>query len=309
MLITRPDTSRRRIAAVGMFDGVHLGHRFLLDYLALEARSRNLHPAAVTFSRHPLTVVRPDAAPPMLSPLEDRVRALASSGAEDVILISFTDDIRRLSAEEFMRLLHKKFGVDALILGYNNRFGHGAPTDFATYRELGRKVGVEVIRAPQYTGTDAPVSSSLVRRELLEGDPAKAARLLGHPYALRGKVVHGQHVGRTLGYPTANIQPNHPSALVPRTGVYAAYVTTPDGVRRPAMLNIGRRPTVTDTGSTEAPLTIEAHIFDYVGYIYHEEVTVEFIAYLRPERRFPSPDKLRSQLATDASQAKKLLRK
>lgn len=307
MLITKPDSARRRIAAIGMFDGAHLGHRFLLDYVRLEARSRRLTPTVVTFSRHPLSVVRPAAAPLMLQSLEERVRTLTAAGADDLILLSFTPDLAKLSAEEFMRLLHKKFGVDALILGYNNRFGHGAQSDFESYRQTGRKVGVEVIRAPEYTGPHAPVSSSLIRRLLDEGHPEKAADMLGHPYRLRGTVVHGQHLGRNIGYPTANVQPFLPTALIPREGVYAAYVTTPDGVRRPAMINIGRRPTVND--DILAPPTIEAHIFDFVGYLYHEEVTIEFVAYIRPEQRFSSVDKLRSAIASDASRIKKLLAK
>lgn len=298
-LITRPDTTARRIAAVGMYDGVHPGHRFLIDYLGVEARSRGLRSAAVTFSRHPLSLVRPLEAPPLLTTLEDRVDMLGEAGADDVILLSFNDRLRRLTAEEFLRLLHGSFAIDALVLGFNNRFGHDGPEGIERYRQIGAHVGVDVIAAPEYRGKGAPVSSSSIRHMLMEGEAEAAAMALGRPYALRGRVVDGNHIGRTLGFATANLSPLEPSALIPKTGAYAAWVTTPDGERRAAMVNIGYRPTVSG-GDCGSDITIEAHILDYTGYLYDEDIVVEFVRYLRPERRFASPDKLKAQLADDA---------
>lgn len=309
-LITKPDTSSRRIAAVGMYDGVHLGHRYLIDYLAVEARARGLRPAAVTFSRHPLSLVRPLEAPALLSTLEDRVTALGNAGAEDVILLSFNDKLRRLSAKEFLRLLHQSFGIEALVLGFNNRFGSDLNEGLESYRSLGREVGVEVIQAPEYKGPGAPISSSAIRRLLVDGKPSEAAALLGGYYALRGKVVSGNQLGRSIGFATANLEPSDPAMLIPKPGAYAAWVTTPDGERRMAMVNIGYRPTfASDSTPTDSRLTIEAHILDYTGYLYDEEIAIEFVSYLRPEQRFDSTDKLRARLEADRQAVRKTLSK
>ncbi|MCM1521559.1 MAG: riboflavin biosynthesis protein RibF [Muribaculaceae bacterium] len=305
-LITKSDSSARRIAAVGMYDGVHPGHRFLIDYLNVEARARGLRSAAVTFSRHPLSLVRPLEAPPLLSTLEDRVDMLGEAGASDVILLSFNDKLRRLQAEEFLRLLHNNFAIDALVLGFNNKFGHDGPDGLERYRQIGGKVGIEVIPAPEYRGKSGHVSSSNIRHLLMEGKPREAAEILGRPYRLRGRVVNGNHLGRTLGFATANVRPLEPSALIPKPGAYAAIVITPDGERRNAMVNIGYRPTLSDD-EAQSELTIEAHILDYNGYLYDEDITVEFIEYMRPERRFPTPEKLRAQLAADAKSVRKIL--
>ncbi len=303
-LITKADSGTRRIAAVGMYDGVHPGHRFLIDYLRVEARSRGLVPSVVTFSRHPLSLVRPLETPPLLTSLEDRVRLLGEAGADDVIMLSFNDSLRTMTAAEFLSMLRRKFGIDALVLGFNNRFGHDRVEGLDQYRAIGEEAGVGVIPAPEYLSGNHPVNSSAIRRKLMDGRPDEAARLLGRNYALRGQVVNGRHMGRSLGYPTANIKPLDAQALIPKAGVYAAWVTTPDGVRRRAMVNIGFRPTMTDPEDRE--LSVEAHILDYTGYLYDEEVVVEFTDFLRPERQFETPDKLRSQLASDEKKVRSL---
>lgn len=307
-LITKQDTSARRIAAVGMYDGVHAGHRFLIDYLGVEARSRGLVPAVVTFSRHPLTVVRPLEAPALLNTLEQRVSLLGEAGAEDIIMLSFNDALRRMSAKEFIGALKRKFAIDALVLGFNNRFGHDHPDSLDKYRVIGGEVGVEVIAAPEYRGPVAPVSSSAIRRHLIDGRPEEAARLLGGNYSLRGKVISGKRLGRTLGFPTANLELPSAPLLIPMAGVYAAYVTTPDGVRRKAVVNIGYRPTVDNAEEGKQQLSIEAHILDFVGYIYDEEITVEFVKYLRPEKAFSSTAKLASQINDDINATRKILK-
>lgn len=306
-LITKYETSARRIAAIGMYDGVHLGHRFLIDYLGAEARSRGLVPSVVTFSRHPLAIVHPIEAPALLNTLEDRVRLLGEAGAQDVILLSFNDALRRMSAEEFMKALKKKFAIEALVLGFNNRFGHDRPEGLMQYKALGKRVGVDVVPAPEYKGPAAPVSSSSIRRLLAAGRPDEAASALGAPYALRGCVVNGKRLGRTLGFPTANLKPSSDGVLIPEVGVYAAYVTTPDGVRRAAVVNVGHRPTVDRLPEDSHALSIEAHIIDFVGYMYDEEIKVEFIKYLRPEQCFATTDRLAAQVKMDISTAKKML--
>lgn len=307
-LITKPDISARRIAAVGMYDGVHTGHRFLIDYMGVEARSRGLRPAAVTFTRHPLSLIRPLEAPGLLGSLETRVRQLGAAGAKDVILLSFNDSMRRLKAADFLKMLKDSFAIDALVLGFNNHFGHDGVNTLEQYRTIGREVGVEVIPAPEYKGPGAPVSSSSIRKLLADGNVLEAGLKLGYTYALRGRVKSGKHLGRTLGFPTANLEPYDRSNIIPRPGVYAAWVTTPDGKRRESVVNIGFRPTVDEGMSDSKPeLTIEAHIIDYTGYIYDEEITVEFIDFLRPERRFPSTARLSAQVKEDIATALKRL--
>lgn len=305
-IITGSDRSTRRIAAVGMYDGVHLGHKFLIEYLRLEAASRGLTPAVITFSRHPLSLLRPLESPGLLTPLDDRLRLLGQAGADDVIMLTFNDSLRRKTAREFLNMLRQSYGIETLVLGFNNRFGHDRPDAFDDYKALGAEIGIEVIAAPEYCGAGAPVSSSVIRHHLLSGKPEKAAESLGQPYRLRGIVTHGQSLGRTIGFPTANVEPTDKDSLIPKAGAYAAFVTTPDGVRRPAMVNIGFRPTVSDP---DAPgrLSIEANIFDFIGYLYDEEVTVEFIRFLRDEKRFPSVEKLTEQLRADAAKARKTL--
>ncbi|MCI8997786.1 MAG: bifunctional riboflavin kinase/FAD synthetase [Muribaculaceae bacterium] len=304
-IITKSNSDSRRIAAVGMYDGVHLGHRFLIDYLRAEAKARGLVPSVVTFSRHPLALVRPLEAPGLLTTLEERVKYLGEAGIEDTILLSFNDRIRYMSAREFLSMLHKKFGIDALILGFNNRFGHDRLEDFSQYQAIGKELGIDVISAPEYHGTAAPVSSSIIRRYLLKGEPEKANDALGHPYSLRGVVVNGNRLGRTIGFPTANLVPVDAASIIPKGGVYAAFVVTPDGVRRKAMVNVGFRPTVSDADGL-GKLSIEAHILDYVGYLYDEEIVVEFVKYLRPEKKFATTTKLKEQLAADAAKAREL---
>lgn len=305
-IITKSDTSRRRIAAVGMYDGVHLGHRFLIDYLKLEAAGRRLTPSVITFSRHPLSLVRPLEAPALLMSLEERLRMIDEAGAEDIILLAFNDRLRYKSARDFLSMLKKSYAIDALVLGFNNHFGHDRPGAVDDYRRLGAETGVEVISAPEYRGAGAPVSSSAIRRYLHDGEPAKAAAALGHNFTIHGIVCPGERLGRRLGFPTANITPACKDVLLPKPGAYAAIVVTPDGVRRKAMVNIGFRPTVS-ADNVEGKLSVEAHIFDYTGYLYDEMIAIEFVEYLRGERRFDTVDKLRSQLETDAAKARKIL--
>lgn len=305
-IITKSDNSRRRIAAVGMYDGVHAGHKFLIDYLRLEASARGLAPSVITFSHHPLSVVRPLEAPGLLTSLEDRLRRLGGAGVEDIVILNFNDRLRHKSARDFLSMLHRSYGIDTLVLGFNNRFGHDRPASAEEYRAIGDEVGVEVIPAPEYRGAGSPVSSSIIRRHLLSGTPEKAAEALGYPYGLRGIVVRGEQLGRSLGFPTANVKIADSDILIPKPGAYAAFVVTPDGERRPAMVNIGFRPTVSDSDE-QGTLSIEAHILDYTGYLYDEEVTIEFMRFLRPERRFATTEKLTEQLTRDAAAVRKLL--
>lgn len=305
MILTKPNSSRRRIAAVGMYDGVHLGHKFLIDYLVLEARVRSLVPAVVTFAQHPLSVVRPAEAPLLLVTAEEKYKRLEYAGIDDVIVLNFDEKMRRLSARSFLYMLHKRWGIDTLIVGFNNRFGRDRIDGIEQYRQIGAEIGLEVTEAPEYKGPYSPVSSSAIRNLISEGKIEEADAMLGYPYAVTGTVVPGRQLGRTLGFPTANIQPDRP-CVIPACGVYATMTTTPDGVARPTILNIGHRPTV-EEDPDKAALSIEAHILDYAGYLYGETLKVEFISRIRDERKFDSLEKLKRAIASDTRKARSIL--
>lgn len=215
----------------------------------------------------------------------------------------FDDALRLTSAAGFLDLLRDRYGVRALLLGFNNRFGHDAPRDFAAYARLGREAGVEIHLATECAGA----SSSAVRALLAEGDAAGAAAMLGRPYTLTGHVETGRRIGRTIGFPTANVRPDDARRLVPAPGVYACRATVgaadgsggnagnPGCAVFPAMVNIGRRPTIGEGLDT----TVEAHLIGLDANLYGREVTLEFVERLRAERRFDSLDALAAQLDAD----------
>lgn len=306
-VINSKETKHRKIAAVGMYDGVHRGHQFLINYLKLEALHRGLHPAVVTFEEHPRTLVRPLEAPGMLTILPDRLRLLNSTGLDFCILLKFDDKMRRFAAKKFLGMLHDKYGVDALVVGFNNRFGRDRVEGLEQYRAIGREIGMDILSAPEYKGDKKHVSSSIVREYLFNGEVSKACDALGRPFRMRGRVVDGKRLGRTMGFPTANLKPHSDRQLIPRVGVYAVVITTPDGIKRPAMLNIGYRPTVDD--SEDAKLTIEVNILNYSGFLYGEDLTVDFIDFIRNEKKFSSMSKLKSQLESDAKKVRKVIEK
>ena len=278
------------IAAVGMFDGVHLGHRFVVEQLCREAAARGLAPMLITFRSHPLETLRPELAPAILTEVDFRRQLLREAGVERVEVLDF-DRVCRLTATEFLSVLHHDFGVEVLMMGFNNHIG----SDRQSAASLGSHcAGVDIILLPPYPGSKG-LCSSATRRALAEGRVDDARTMLGRPYSLRGTVVHGKQLGRTLGFPTANINPASPSALVPGSGVYAADVHIHgDGTPRRAMLNVGQCPTVGGCGTT-----IEAHIIDFDRDIYGREVTVDFLTRLRDEQQFAGLDELKAQLALD----------
>lgn len=296
--------SQRLIATIGMFDGVHLGHRFLIDFLRSKAIEEGYIPTVFTFNRHPLSIIKPEITPRQLSTISERAELLRQAGVERIEILSFDNAMRTMSASQFITMLRDRYEVASLILGFNNRIGHDRISRIEQYQAIGNQLGVKIIQAPEYTGSVAPVSSSVIREYLSKAQIAKANEALGRPYTLSGKVVSGRQLGRTIGFPTANISPIDSQILIPASGSYAVTITTPDGIARPAMLNIGSRPTV---DNSDAPISIEAHIFDYNADIYGSTVTVAFYDYLRSERRFPSVEALRAQLADDADNAKKIL--
>ncbi|MCM1111354.1 MAG: riboflavin biosynthesis protein RibF [Clostridium sp.] len=297
--------SGRRIASIGMFDGVHLGHRALIDFLRAEGEKRGLVPTAVTFEQHPLSVVDPRRVPPMLGTLRQKMEWLSDAGIGECVLLPFSEKIRRLPARQFLRRLKKDYAVDTLVVGFNNHMGSDRVGDLRALQEIGEKIGMEILPAPEYNpGEGLGVSSSLIRQALANGDLERANQLLGRLHTLEGTVVEGRKIGRRLGFPTANIQSADPGLLIPKEGVYAVRIKLPDGTLRNGMVNIGHRPTI-EGGDPE--LSIEVNIFDYLGYLYGEQIEISFHTYMRGEKRFSSLEKLKAAIAADEQHARRLL--
>lgn len=279
-----------RAVTVGTFDGVHRGHLAVIDALRREAAARDLRPMAVTFDRHPLSVVRPDRVPPLLTTPRRRDYLLRRAGVEPVE-VEFTPELSHLTAARWLERLRREWNVSLMVVGYDNTFGcDGVGLSISDIMELGREAGIEVKEAPVVPG----VSSSAIRKALMTGRVDDANAMLGRGYRLEGIVVPGEAVGRALGWPTANLQPVE-GMCVPASGVYAAHAVTPDGVMRPAMVNVGVRPTLHDG----RPATVEAHILDFSGDLYSKPLSLVFRKRLRDERSFPSIEALKGAIAAD----------
>lgn len=289
-------------AAIGMFDGMHRGHITLIDSLKEQAALRGQRSAVVTFRQHPQRVVNPDDSPRALMTLEKKIEAIAATAPDYLILLDFDDTLSQFTAQQFMELLHGRYGVDTLVMGYNHRFGHDRSTTFAHYVEQGKALGVEVVKAPEYLGQYAPVSSSIVRQLIASGRVEDAMNCMGHPFELEGKVVHGFHNGRGIGFPTANVGELPPGMILPHNGAYAVMVAI-NGEWHKGMVNIGYRPTL-DNGHK---LSIEVNIFDFDSDIYSKPITLQFVRFLRLEFKLGSIEQLREQLTHDKALSQKIL--
>jgi riboflavin kinase / FMN adenylyltransferase len=289
-----PRDGRGAVVTVGTFDGVHLGHRQVLAEIARRAARTGRRSVLVTFHPHPLRIVRPEDAPPLLTTPEEKTLVLAESGLEYAVFLAFTRSLQQYSARRFVEeILLGRLGMQELVIGYDHGFGRGREGSVETMRELGAEHGfsVDVVGAV-HSGEEA-ISSTRIRRALAAGDVAAAARALGRPYSLQGPVVHGDHRGRRIGFPTANISVGHPDKMLPREGVYAVHGWI-GGRRVPGVLSLGPRPTF----SGAAP-TVELHLLDWDGDLYGHEVRVDFCARLRDIHRFGSVAELVEQIHRD----------
>jgi len=298
------DPTAPSIVAVGMFDGVHAGHRFLFSQLKEHASRLGLIPVAVTFPSHPLAVINPQKAPALLSSIEEKKALILAEGVTPVV-IPFDNGLRMTPAPLFLHNLHTHLHAGAMLLGFNNRFGHDAPKDFLTYAEMAAKEGITLIGATEMPSETGTVSSSAIRACISNGDVARAALMLGRPFSITGTVTHGRQIGRTLGFPTANITPADASLILPAEGVYAAVADISPTRHFPAIVNIGHRPTVDFSGN--APLSIEAHLIGFSGNLYESTVRLRFIRRLRDEQRFPDTASLRNALEADRATALEIL--
>lgn len=298
----------RPIVTVGNFDGVHLGHQAILRTVVKRADDLGGDAVVYTFDPHPRKVLRPESAPGLLTTLDQKVELLESHGVDAVIVEPFTLEFARTDAEVFIReCLHRRIRPVEVYVGYDFHFGRDRAGSMRLLTELGPRLGFAVTVIPEVTVDEGDVNSTRVRRLLADGLPEIAARMLGRPYSVRGSVVRGDERGRTLGFPTANLEPE--SEVLPAPGVYAGELRLLDagepapGTRLLAVTNVGHRPTFKDG----AALLAEAHAIDWSGDLYGRRVELSFPIRLRGERRFPGVDALRSQIAADVAEARRRL--
>ena len=285
-----------RVLAIGNFDGLHLGHRALLERLTTHARRLGLPPAVMTFEPHPRELFTPDQAPARLTSLREKLALLESCGVEEIYLLHFSRKLAGLTAEDFIaNVLVKGLAVQHLIIGDDFRFGKGRAGDFGMLQAAGQRLGfgVEAMHTIEHEGER--VSSTAVRAALGAGDLEHAARLLGRPYSISGRVIHGEKIGRKLGYPTANIQLKRKRVAL--TGVFAVTVSGLDKRHLPGAASLGVRPTL---GLGLRPV-LEVHLLDFDREVYGSHLTVHFLHKLRDEAKFDSLETLTAQIDRDVA--------
>ena len=287
-----------KVATIGFFDGVHRGHQHLLRQVLEVAHQRHMASLVVTFFQQPRHVVTHETDRFfLLTTTNEKLHLLQQAGIDHCEVMEFTPELALMTAHDFMQLLHDKYGVSALVIGYDHRFGHNRSEGFDDYVRYGKQLGIEVLQATQFPA----VSSTKIRELLLEGDLEAANQILGYRYMLEGLVVNGFHIGHTMGFPTANLQVA-PEKLIPADGVYAVMVEL-DGEQHQGMLNIGTRPTLANSDER----SIEVHIFDFHDNIYDKELRLSLVKRTRGEVKFASKEQLILQLQQDAAEIKTIL--
>lgn len=297
-----PAPHRKVCLAIGVFDGVHLGHQQVIRRMAELARARDALALVLTFDRHPNAVVAPDRVPPLIYTPGQKQRALAALGVDAVWVMPFDEATSRLSGEAFVRQLAQAAGgLEAVCVGADFVFGHRRSGNVALLRQLGGELGFDVIALPPVLRDGVAVSSTRIREAIRHGDLTDASRLLGRDYALAGLVVQGEGLGRKLGFPTANLDTR--GLVLPPNGVYAARVRLEEQLW-PAVVNIGVRPTVEPAQTVPR---VETHLLGFEGDLLGRELELILGARLRGEQKFPNLEALRAQIARDAAEAEKIL--
>lgn len=296
--------SSETAVTVGMFDGVHVGHRQMVRHLSAMAGQRNLEPVVVTFRKHPRLVLHPDDELPLLTTFDERMEKLERSGVANVVALDFDRDTAHLSACEFAsRILVGQLGMRFLLLGYDNKFGSRDNDDFSHLPDLGFRLGFEIERDQPVEVDGIEVSSTKIRKALLCGDVEQAWRMLGEPYSLEGYVEHGRHVGSSIGFPTANLNVAVGGKMQPTDGVYAMKAIV-GGNSYDAMGNLGGQPTYGLRNKT-----LEVHLIGFEGCIYGERMRVQFLKRLREVRQFRSQEELVCQLRKDKEEVLQIMQR
>lgn len=298
-----PSDPRGTVVTLGTFDGVHLGHQEVLREAVARGAESGRRSVVVTFEPHPLQVVRPEAAPPLLTTRDERRDLLACLGFHAAVFLRFTPALQQYSARRFVEeILIARYGMQHLVIGYDHGFGRGREGSVDTMRELGEQLGFDVSIVPPLHVGDAPVSSTRIRSALQRGEVIEAARCLGRSYTFTGRVVHGDHRGRELGFPTANLAVAGPHKLLPAPGIYAA-VGRFAGESRPGLLHLGPRPTFVG-----APPSAELYLLDWTGDLYGATVEVSLCAYLRGIEAYASAEALVEQMRRDVETGRAVFR-
>ena len=295
----------RPVVTLGMFDGVHLGHRHLLNRVREVAAERGGESVAITFEPHPRVVLSDQTSSlRFLTSLEEKISLLSETGIDHLLVLPFTTEFSQISACDFIgEVLVKGIGVNHLVVGFDHQFGYRAGGDSITVSECAGKYGFTMERVEALMDNDKSVSSTTIRDSLVSGNLAEANRLLGYDYFLQGSVIEGKRIGRSIGYPTANLEPNYSFKLIPRNGVYAVEVVLEERLYK-AMLYIGTRPTL---DGADAVVSIEANLFDYHGDMYGKDIRIYFRKRLRDDIKFENKEMLREQIGIDKENTLKVL--
>lgn len=297
---------KEMIVTIGVFDGVHRGHRALIEELLNIAQLKKMAPMVITFNNKPSSIIDPQRSHLMLSSQTDKRQLLESLGVSDIVFLDFNHDIAKMSAKDFLLYISKSYNIKAMLMGHDHIFGSDRITDLAQYVAIGNELDIEVIKSKTkiFDNDRERISSSKIRHLISSGNVLHASELLGYFYILRGNVVEGMKIGRTIGYPTANIVPDIKNKLLPHHGVYAVFAVF-DGKKYPAMLYIGRRPTL-DNGTD---ISIEVNIFDINVNLYSRQIEVEFIDFVREDCRFKDLSELKNRIYKDEQEVRKILSK
>lgn len=300
--ITTFSTQQPTVLTIGTFDGVHLGHQKIIERVVATARQEGLLATIFTFFPHPRMVVQHDKSLKLIHTLEEKKQLLQRLGVDLLVVQPFNEAFAQLTAEEFVStILVQHLNVKKVIIGYDHRFGRNRTANINDMRLFGEKYGFAVEEISVQEVDEVSVSSTKIREALNKGDVTTAEHYLGTPYSLTGTVVHGLKLGRTLGYPTANIQVTEDYKLIPKDGVYAVYSYI-DARKVYGMMSIGKNPTIEGKGAS-----IEVYFFDFNGDLYDRELTIYFVKYLREERKFSSVALLKKQLQDDETTARKAI--
>jgi riboflavin kinase/FMN adenylyltransferase len=302
-----PFPEQRSVITIGAYDGLHHGHQAVIAQVRKLATERGARSAVVTFDRHPATVVRPESAPKLLTDHDQRMELLEATGIDAAVVLPFDEAQAQEPPLAFIeRVLVKCLRVECVVVGADFHFGRNREGNVNLLREIGETYGFEVLPVElveRIDGIDEPVSSTAIRRALAGGNVVIATEMLGRPFEARGHVVAGDQRGRLLGFPTANVEV--PSRIcLPADGVYAGWYERPDGSRHPCAINLGRRPTFYEHADSSL---LEAHLLDFEGDLYGETARIQFVHFLRSERKFDGIDALITQLQTDIAHARALL--
>ena len=298
--LARVSPEKDMLLTIGVFDGVHLGHKYLISTLLEQAKQRDLLAGVVTFQRHPQDLLSPQTRLPFLTDITERSQLLTNEGINEIIPLTFTKELAQLSALQFVSLLQKHLRMRGLVIGPDFSLGRNREGDTETLRKLGQEMNFSVTVVPPMRKNSESVSSTVIRKAISDGDMKKVTRLVGHPFSLHDRVVTGTGRGAKLNFPTANPEIN-PEQAIPPDGVYASWAFA-DGKKYRSMTNIGKCPTF---GNYKR--TVEVYIIGYNGNLYGQELKIDIIERVRDERKFDSIKELTEQIAEDVKQGEVIL--